>query len=296
MMVQELRAEKVASEHTPNVKDGKLLISIIIPTFNSMTGNKRIDRLLDSIFNQTYKNVEVIVVDNFSKDATKAACEKYPVIFIQQKTTISAAWNIGLERATGGYILFLDSDMELRPKLLEEFVDLVKEQSVDCIQMDFECAESRKASLINMVEARNLELKMGAAPLNIYFYSKELIEDIRYPEDQNQIVGEEYIFRNKVLRKNPKTGKASTITLHYYDPSISWLAHRCLKYGKWFANTKRHLKSESAMEFVLYNSVFNRQAVKEIVFATKKQPQTVVSFSLYFFVKYISFALGYLTA
>jgi glycosyltransferase involved in cell wall biosynthesis len=222
-------------------------------------------------------------------------CAKYPIIFLQLKTTISAAWNAGIDHSSGDYFLFLDSDMELRPNLLEEMVQVIIEQSVDCIQMDFECAESRKASFINVVEARNIELKMGAAPTNIYLYSRKIVGDNRYPVDAYQIVGEEYIFRQQILDKNPKTGKVKTITLHYYDPRFFWLARRCLKYGKWFVYTKRYLKSGSAIKFIQYNSIFKKKALKEIALASKNKPRCVPSVFLYFIVKYTSFIVGYLS-
>lgn len=271
------------------------LISIIIPTFNSMSGNKRIGRLLSSIFNQTYDNFEVIVVDNFSEDKTKEVCTEFPIIFIQEKSTISKANNIGLEIARGKYIIFLDSDMELPASFLEECARIIESKHVDCIQMQFTCVESRKPSFLNCVKLRNLELELGAAPLNIYCYSAQIIGDRKFPESENPIVGEEYIFRNRILRKRLKVGLAKTRILHYYDPSVTWLIRRSLKYGKWFVETQKHLTLSEELRFIRYNSVVKKHSIRALKRVIKSKPSLLFPFMLYIYIKYLSFILGYLS-
>jgi glycosyltransferase involved in cell wall biosynthesis len=260
-----------------------------------MSENKRIDRLLNSIFNQTYKNFEVIVVDNFSKDKTKEVCKKYPITFIEERSTISKAWNIGLEHAKGKYILFIDSDMELPPLFLEECVKVIKSKSVDCIKFESTYVESKKASFINIVKPRNLERKLGGAPLNIYFYSANIIKNTRHPESENPMVGEEYIFRAHILKKNPKVGSVKTRVLHYYDPSLAWIVRRSWKYGKWFLETKKHLTTGEQLEFIRYNSVIKRESLSMFIELVQKKPRLLFPFLYYIFVKYVSFALGYLS-
>ena len=271
------------------------VITIIIPTFNSMSANRRIDRLLRSIFNQTYLNFEVIIVDNFSNDKTAEVCKEFPVTFIQAKSTISEADNIGLESARGKFVLFLDSDMELPPTFLEECIKLIESDSVDCINMEFVCVESTEPPLLNYVQVRNLELESGAAPLNIYFYSRRIIGDVRFPKSKNHIVGEEYIFRHHVLKKRPKIGTVKTKILHYHDPSFEWLIRRSWKYGKWFAETKKHLSIRETLGFINYNSVMKKDAIKRFSEVTKNKGYLIFPFLLYIFVKYVSFVFGYVS-
>lgn len=273
----------------------KPLITIVIPTFNSMSQNMSIERLLTSILNQTYDNFEVVIVDNFSQDKTPEICKEFPVTFVQRKSTISEADNIGLEMARGEYILFLDSDMELPPSFLEECVKLAESQNLDCVEMRFTHVKSRRASRLNYVKLRNLELELGAAPLNIYFYSRRIIQDTRFPESEKPIVGEEYIFRNSILSKKPKVGLVTTEVLHYYDPSFAWIVRRSWKYGKWFLETKRHLTRGEQLEFIRYNSVIKRESLSMFIELVQKKPRLLFPFLLYIFVKYVSFSLGYLS-
>jgi glycosyltransferase involved in cell wall biosynthesis len=102
------------------------LVSVIIPTYNS---EKTIGRCLESIKNQTYKNVEIIVVDNFSEDKTVEICKEYNASIIKVKGERTKAKNIGLKNANGKYVLFVDSDMELTPNVIEECVMLCESNS-----------------------------------------------------------------------------------------------------------------------------------------------------------------------
>jgi len=95
------------------------LVSIVVPTYNSRTTLKR---LLESIKNQTYKNIEVIIVDNYSTDGTAELARKMGAKVILARSERAKAKNIGLKEAKGDYVLFIDSDMELTPRVVEEAV------------------------------------------------------------------------------------------------------------------------------------------------------------------------------
>ena len=91
------------------------LVSIIIPTYN---GASRITKTLDSIINQNYENIEIIVVDDVSTDNTVEVCQNFleksgRKFTILKRTTNgrqSAARNTGIKAATGKYIMFFDHD------------------------------------------------------------------------------------------------------------------------------------------------------------------------------------------
>ena len=100
--------------------ENKFLVSIVIPTYNS---EKTLAKCLESIKNQTYKNVEVTVVDKFSKDNTIEIVKKYRVKVYQIKAKErSEQRNFGTLKAKGKFVCFIDSDMELTPKVIEECV------------------------------------------------------------------------------------------------------------------------------------------------------------------------------
>lgn len=101
----------------------KPLVSIVIPTYNS---EKTLAKCLESVKNQSYKNIEVIVVDSFSKDKTVEIAKSYKAKVYQLNYERTKAKNFGLNKAKGKYVLFIDSDMELTEKVVEECVNLIE--------------------------------------------------------------------------------------------------------------------------------------------------------------------------
>lgn len=91
----------------------KFKISIIIPVYNT---EAHLTRTLDSVCCQDYNNLEIIVVDDGSNDASLQLCEQYQskdpriIIYKQDHQGVSAARNLGIAHATGEYIGFVDSD------------------------------------------------------------------------------------------------------------------------------------------------------------------------------------------
>jgi glycosyltransferase involved in cell wall biosynthesis len=99
------------------------LVSIIIPTYNS---EKTLVKCLESIKNQTYKNIEVIVVDKNSRDKTVEIAKNYDARVFQLNAERAEAKNFGLKKAAGKYVCFIDSDMELTKNLIEECVNIIE--------------------------------------------------------------------------------------------------------------------------------------------------------------------------
>lgn len=98
--------------------------SIIIPVYNV---EEYIEKCLDSVFNQTEKDFEVIVVNDGTRDKSMDIVKKYQVKIINQKNQgLSAARNKGVEEASGEYIIFLDSDDYLEKNLLREIKESLK--------------------------------------------------------------------------------------------------------------------------------------------------------------------------
>lgn len=92
--------------------------SIIIPVYNV---EKYIKKCLDSVFNQTYKDYEVIVVNDESMDKSIEIAKKYKINLINQKNMgLSEARNNGIKQAKGEYLIFLDSDDYIEKDLLKE--------------------------------------------------------------------------------------------------------------------------------------------------------------------------------
>jgi glycosyltransferase involved in cell wall biosynthesis len=97
-------------------------VSVIVPTKNSA---KTIGPCLESIANQSYSNVEIVVVDNHSEDDSCDIAKRYTDKVFQHGPERSAQRNYGAQVSTGDYLLFPDSDMELSTNVVKECVDKV---------------------------------------------------------------------------------------------------------------------------------------------------------------------------
>ena len=89
------------------------IVSVIVPIYNV---EKYLDRCISSIINQTYKNLEIILVDDGSTDKSGAICDNYKIkdcrikVIHKQNGGLGYARNSGLDVATGQYVTFIDGD------------------------------------------------------------------------------------------------------------------------------------------------------------------------------------------
>ena len=175
-------------------------ISIIIPIYNV---EKYLRRCIDSIVNQTYKNTEIILVNDGSPDNCREICDEYEEIDSRIKVIhkanggLSSARNAGLDIASGEYIMFVDSDdwisedtLEKLNKYVEKGCDIInfkfsfaKEGSKNIIGLQSDLKESYECDLISYID----KLFMGELSFFIWnkLYKKDLFNDVRFPEGRN---------------------------------------------------------------------------------------------------------------
>ncbi|MBR3888614.1 MAG: glycosyltransferase family 2 protein [Clostridia bacterium] len=125
-------------------------ISIIIPVYNA---EKFISKCLDSAINQTYKNIEIICVNDGSKDNSLKILEEYSakdsrvVIVNKQNAGVSEARNDGIKNSTGEYIAFLDSDDWLERDAIGNLFEALVENKVDVVRGAYYINEGNKEYL-----------------------------------------------------------------------------------------------------------------------------------------------------
>lgn len=114
-------------------------ISIIIPVYQV---EKYIRRCLDSILSQTYSNLEIILIDDGSRDMSGKICDEYAIkdsrikVIHQDNAGVSVARNKGLDICTGDYITFVDSDDFLESFMYEKMMEKVIEYNCDVVMCD----------------------------------------------------------------------------------------------------------------------------------------------------------------
>lgn len=126
-----------------------IAVSIIVPVYNA---EKYLVKCLDSVVNQTLKNVEIIFVDDGSTDKSSEICKSYAeqderiIYFKKENEGLAAARQDGMERASGEYVGFVDSDDWLELNMYERMYAVAKEHDADVVFSNCYKDESKKNS------------------------------------------------------------------------------------------------------------------------------------------------------
>lgn len=153
-------------------------ISVIIPIYNS---EKYLKRCLDSVINQTYKNLEIICVNDGSKDNSLQILQEYAqkdnriIIIDKENAGVSAARNDGIRKATGEYIGFVDSDDWIELDMYEKMYKALKKYNTDIVRISYYKNDTfeNTVPIYNLPEYVNKKLSRGN-----YDYDNELVSSI----------------------------------------------------------------------------------------------------------------------
>lgn len=172
------------------------LVSVIVPIYNV---EKYLPKCVESVIGQTYKNLEIVLVNDGSTDACGKICKEYlekddRIVYIEQKNKgLSGARNAGIDVAKGEYLLFLDSDdfidLDFIEVLYENLITNDADFSVGGILFESETgkvlkSENDECLLVGDEIARYMSCS-GSVMLTVAWgrlYKKQLFEKLRYPE------------------------------------------------------------------------------------------------------------------
>ncbi len=159
------------------------LVSIIIPVYNV---EKYIEQCIYSVINQTYKNIEIIIINDGSTDCSIEKISKIKderiTIITQENKGLSAARNEGIQQSKGDYISFVDSDDFISRKYIETFVYFIEKYDVDivcCESIDFLDGFDKKAeeqvNSITCIEDISIDIFNSETAIVNMFYQKPSI-------------------------------------------------------------------------------------------------------------------------
>jgi len=208
------------------IERGRPLVSVIIPTYNSA---RMLSLTLQSIKRQTYPSVEIIVVDRFSRDGTPHIASRFGAHVIQADTERAEAKNIGLKAAKGQYVLFLDSDMELTPTVIQECVELMEgDSAIGAVVISEITLGNSLVAKIRRYERLNYENTYIELPR---FYRKDLaIQAGGF--DPEVVFYEEATLAYKIEKMGYRKVRAKSYILHHEeDLSLTELIRKSYYYA-----------------------------------------------------------------
>ncbi len=207
------------------------LISIIIPVYNV---EKYLPECLDSVINQTYKNLEILLIDDGSPDNSGKICDEYAEkdarikVIHKENGGVSSARNLGLDIATGEYITFIDSDDFVDEHYVEYLYNDLTYQSSDMSFCGFSKYFGQAVEPYVECFPNNLKVDCGNKHFQSFFqsffrfndtvfgsacrilYKKEIVKDIRF--NSNIKISEDLVFALNCIFKSA--------SISYVDKSL----------------------------------------------------------------------------
>lgn len=207
------------------------LVSMIVPVYNA---EKTVDRCVSSILNQTYKDFELILLDDGSTDASGAVCdacaEKDARIRVVHKENsgVSDTRNQGIAMAEGEYLQFLDSDDWITPEATSLFVRAATEYQCDMVIADFYRVIGERVSQKGDIEEEGMmdraayAVNMMQKPADFYygvlwnkFYKRSIIERYQLKMDSAVSWCEDFMFNLEYVR-HVNSIYALKVPVYYY--------------------------------------------------------------------------------
>ena len=202
------------------------MISVIVPVFNI---EQYLEKCIESIVNQTYRNLQIILVDDGSTDKSGEICDAYAQkdsrikVIHKQNGGLSDARNYGLEKAEGDLLSFIDGDDWIHPQMYEIMTDAIEKNSADMAVCQYQQTDEK--SFLRRIDTSRLSYTIvsGTRAMtdmsNIYpmawnkLYRREIFDNLRYPV--GKLHEDEYVI-HKIFRKTDKIAITEE-SLYFYE-------------------------------------------------------------------------------
>jgi glycosyltransferase involved in cell wall biosynthesis len=201
-------------------------VSIVVPTKNE---EKHIEDCLRSCVNQTYKNVELIVVDNHSTDQTRSIARNYTRRVFKKGPERSSQKNFGAQKAAGEYLLFLDADARLSKDVVTECVDMAQKKNLSMVIIPERHVGEGFWAEVKALE-RSFYLGDDTVEAPWFFRKKDFLSVGGY--DEELFAGEDWDLFDRMRKKNFKYDRCKSFIDHHIEGvSLKGLVKKKYHYG-----------------------------------------------------------------
>jgi len=184
------------------------LVSVVITTKNS---SRTLEKCLESIKNQNYENIELLVVDNNSTDETEEIANNYTKNVFNLGPERSAQRNFGVQRSKGKYVLVHDSDIYFHPNSVEECVEICEKEGYDAVILP---EKSIGEGFWAKVKAFERSFYIGNDYIEAArFFKKEVFLKVG-GYDEEMFAGEDWDLTNRLRDSGYKIGRSKSLLEH----------------------------------------------------------------------------------
>lgn len=213
------------------------MVSVIVPVYNNTYYLKD---CVDSILAQTYPEIELILVDDGSDEECASLCDLYKdtaSVYHKKNGGVSSARNFGLERASGEYVCFVDSDDIVSPLYIETLVEMCLKNNVSIAACSLKKTFNETIDIPTAVNSHNEYLFSGEDRWRPFFqgehsvggyscnkiFKKDLIRDIRF--DETLVQNEDIVFVAQVVKNSQNIIVTDDVLYYYRQNPFSAMAH-----------------------------------------------------------------------
>lgn len=242
------------------------LISVIIPAYNTQ---RYIERCVNSVLSQTYDNVEIIVIDDGSTDNTEEKCRQFKKnavlkYFKTPNRGVSSARNLGIEKANGEYIFFVDADDFLEKNYCKSLVDIMESKDVAMVICGYKTVDCENT--IEMIPAAGeysvkefLKMFLSTPFVNMPWgrvYRKEYISKLF---NINKSMGEDFEFNMNYIENIDRICCIDKALYNYNCGNANSLTKDIFALGKAILENIKVLEKMKHCDEKLIKSFFNRR-------------------------------------
>jgi glycosyltransferase involved in cell wall biosynthesis len=224
----------------------KMVVSVIVPTLNS---GRVIEHCLRSITDQTYKQIEILVIDGGSTDATVAIAHRFADRVIESDVRSGAyQMNLGALNAKGDLLLYVDSDEVLHPNLIEECVQktvIGKFDGLFVFTIDTGTTYLGRSRCLGDIISLGAGRDLRMSNATIRFCTKSVFKAAgKYDEDL--VMGEDVIFALNCISRGFRIGRCKNPILHFGTEGLGHIFAKKYQYGK---TMKIYIKKAKSLGF-----------------------------------------------
>lgn len=204
-------------------------VSIVLPTYNS---DDVLENAIKSVIEQTYKNWELIIIENGKKGQAKQIAQSFNdkriIYMYQEQPNVSNARNVGLENVTGKYVSFIDSDDRYDKDFLQKLVEYLEQNDLQLVTCGYKKTYDKSQMLIkdntSILKTTNIKEYLETTKENYLYnelwnklYISSIIKENNIKFDANYELGEDFIFNLDYIKFIEKAGYINETLYVYTD-------------------------------------------------------------------------------